>query len=140
MLEISQLTTCNPTSQKVVGTSLFLGGAILITGIALTVLKLQNGLIVLGTGGAFLSLSAIYGMILYAKKDSRYAPLEKDSLFSQLDSSQIEMLIFSALTETKEEKATFLADLSKKVEEKSIEEKAQESLYRLPDSSLIIKK
>ncbi len=120
---ISPVTSWNPKSRNVAIGSSAIGLGVLVTGVALTVLKLYGNtpLILLSSGGAFLGSAITYGLILKIKQSrpsenipaKECAPaLPEKVLLDQLENDQLETLINTILTETKEDRQQAIDQLS----------------------------
>lgn len=156
---ISQLSTWNTTSQKVVAGCAIIALLVLISGVALAILKSfgTNPLILLCTGGGLLGSSIIYGLILCAKGPSQthsstQSSINQNSQTVHKSSSQSQTItlnhltddeaiavIFSVLTETDKERQEAITQLAQLGEKKSNEDKARERLYTFVDKSAMIK-
>ena len=163
---LSQLASWNPTSQRVVAGCVFISLLVLISGVALTILKSFGTvpLILFCSGGGLLGASIIYGLILCVKNSSQPkasipSPVVENSQIKkqnsqnaqesssrsqtislkQLTDDEIKTVIFNVLTESEEERKEAIVLLAQLDEKKSDEERARERLYTFTDKPLIIR-
>ena len=163
---VSQQASWNSTSQKVIAGCVVISLLVLISGVALTILKSfgTTPLIFFCTGGGLLGVSIIYELVLSIRNSSQPNtsipnPIEVNSQIKkqssqntqesssrsqtislkQLADDEVKTVIFSVLTETEEERKEAIVLLAQLGEKKSNEDHVRERLYKFADKSVIIK-
>lgn len=138
---VSGLTVWSPASKTVVASVALTSLMVVATGVALVVLQFHQiiSFSICGTGGALLSASILYSLVLSVKECSNSSfKSVKCPILDQLNGEEMEALIFDVLTETDEERKEALDQLSQLSQQKSKEDTAREYLYRFSNRSLIL--
>lgn len=126
MEAVSKLSSWNPTSQKVLAGVISAALIVLVTGIALIILKSSSVATALATtGGTLLTASVIYGIIVFIKKNST-----SSSLFSQLNKEEMESVLFNLITETDDERKLAITTIDQLGINKTLEDTTRQTIYR----------
>jgi hypothetical protein len=132
---ISQRASWHSVSQHILVESLLTSAVLLAFGVALTILKSFGTipLVLFCTGGVSLGASMIYSLISCVKRSS-----PPHTILSQLSDDEVQRVLVTVLTQTREEREESCRQLAQLGEHKSNEERARAWLYTFTHQGVMI--